>query len=284
MAQARQHPFVSHAARPQRAWVSALLWALGLGLLAYFVYLFFAKVSHTGSFVVSAVAALAIAAALWRSRWQAWVQARAWRRRLWRASVWGAGLWLASFVLFAISISGRGGDVPAGFVPQWVVVLGSSTPNEQPSPALRERLDKALQLAAQFPQARIIVSGGVDFRETTSEARVMARYLQAQGLPAQRILEEDRSTSTHLNLLYSLQMAQTQGGQASDAFVVVTNDFHTPRASAIARKAGLSHVHAAGAPTPLYMRYVAWLREYFACLAGIALGELRWQDMFSAAP
>ena len=59
-----------------------------------------------------------------------------------------------------------------------------------------------------------------------------------------------------------------------DPVVVVTSDFHTLRAQAIARRQGWQQVQAVGAPTPLYLRYNAWLREYFALASSRLLGEM----------
>ena len=49
---------------------------------------------------------------------------------------------------------------------------------------------------------------------------------------------------------------------------MITSDFHTLRARWIANRVGLNQVRMAAAPTPLYLRYNAWLREYFAFVSG----------------
>jgi hypothetical protein len=46
------------------------------------------------------------------------------------------------------------------------------------------------------------------------------------------------------------------------------------RAQRIARKVGYAQVLPVAAPTPLYIRYNAWLREYFAFASSWLLGEL----------
>ena len=158
--------------------------------------------------------------------------------------------------------------------PQVILVLGSGTLQGQPSPALRARLDKAHELAQAHPEAWVVVSGGVDFGETLSEGQVMGNYLRAQGLDARRILQEERSTSTELNLRYSLPLLQAQGLGPEAAVAVVTSDFHTVRAQRIARKVGYTHTLPVAALTPLYIRYNAWLREYFAMASSWLLREL----------
>jgi len=118
-----------------------------------------------------------------------------------------------------------------------------------------------------------VVSGGTDFRQEIPEARVMADYLIGLGLDAKRITLEDRSTSTHENLLFSARLLEASGIKRDVPMLLVTSDFHTARASWIAKRADWTNVQTAGALTPLYMRYNAWTREYFACLSGWLLGE-----------
>ena len=54
---------------------------------------------------------------------------------------------------------------------------------------------------------------------------------------------------------------------------IATSDFHLPRAQAIAAHLGYSNTYPISAPTPLYIRYNAWLREYFAFISGWLLNE-----------
>ncbi len=212
-----------------------------------------------------------------------WHAVQAWRARsrsgqgLWRAGWLLLLAWVASVGLFWNALAGQVqafnaslGDVPL----KAIIVLGSGTPNGQPSPALRARLDKARELAAAHPAAWVVVSGGVDFGETASEGRIMGDYLRALGMPAQRILQEERSTSTELNLRYSLPLLQAKGLGLTSPVAVVTSDFHTVRAQRIARKIGYTHSVVAAAPTPLYLRYNAWLREYFATASSWLLREV----------
>ncbi len=55
--------------------------------------------------------------------------------------------------------------------------------------------------------------------------------------------------------------------------ILVTSDFHVMRAERIAGKAGFRSVSSVAAPTPRYLRYNAWLREYFAYISGWLLRE-----------
>ena len=130
-----------------------------------------------------------------------------------------------------------------------------------------------MQLARSHPQALVVVSGGVDFGETRSEGQIMGDYLRARGLAPSRIAQEEKSTSTDENLRFTRTLLPGRGLSAQSPVQLVTSDFHTLRAGWIARRAGYTQVSLAGAPTPLYVRYNAWLREYFAVLSGWALRE-----------
>lgn len=265
--------------RPRKRWpllrlasllAGAVLLADGLVLMSMGLF----------SMGVTVPGALGLALCLLAWAWhplQARLDRERWPRRAWRAGWLLFLAWVASVGLFWNALAGQvqafnaaAGDVPL----KAIIVLGSGTPNGQPSPALRARLDKASELAAAHPEAWVVVSGGVDFGETASEGRVMGDYLRAQGMAAERILQEERSTSTELNLRYSLPLLQAKGLDLTSPVAVVTSDFHTVRAQRIARKIGYTHSVVAAAPTPLYLRYNAWLREYFATASSWILGEV----------
>ncbi len=265
--------------RPRKRWpllrlasllAGAVLLADGLVLMSMGLF----------SMGVTVPGALGLALCLLAWGWhplQARLGQERWPRHAWRAGWLLFLAWVASVGLFWNALAGQvqafnaaAGDVPL----KAIIVLGSGTPNGQPSPALRARLDKARELAAAHPTAWVVVSGGVDFGETASEGRIMGDYLRAQGMAAERILQEERSTSTELNLRYSLPLLQAKGLDLASPVAVVTSDFHTVRAQRIARRIGYTQSVVAAAPTPLYLRYNAWLREYFATASSWILGEV----------
>lgn len=208
-------------------------------------------------------------------RWtsmQRWLGASPRRATLWRWFWRGVFVWLATVAAFWAVLATRGlGDVPAT-PPVAIVVLGSGSPGSTASPTLTARLDLALRESARYPQALVVVSGGISFR-THSEAEVMAAYLQERGLPANRIAKEERSTSTEDNLVFSRRLLAAAGVSTAAPVHIVTSDFHTLRTGLIARRAGYTDATALGADTPLYLRYNIWLREYFALMSSWALRE-----------
>ncbi|RXT05216.1 YdcF family protein [Ammoniphilus sp. CFH 90114] len=140
-----------------------------------------------------------------------------------------------------------------------LIVLGAAVWNGKPSPAMRERLDVAIELYQNGMAPRIIVSGGVG-RGEYSEAEVMRDYLAKQGVPQEDVLIEDRSTSTWENLTFSQDVMKNHGLKSS---IIVTHGFHTYRALMMARDIGIKASAEPVMLTPLNVVYYT-LRE---CLA-----------------
>lgn len=255
---------------PLRRFVSGLLGAL---LLAHSLWLMGQGRLHLGVVLPALVAAGLLAWALWGRRWGAWLALRPRWRCAWRWVRRGLLLWFVSLLAFWAWLAWGAHGAGQGAAPQAIVVLGSGTPGCAPSATLQARLDVALQQARQYPGALVLLSGGANWAGTCTEAGVMAAALQAAGLPASRLLQEERSTSTDENLRFSATLLAARGVPASAPVRIITSDFHLPRALAIARRAGYAQASGLGAPTPLATRYNAWLREYFAWGSGWVLGE-----------
>lgn len=118
------------------------------------------------------------------------------------------------------------------------------------------------------------MTGGLGLGQHSTEATVMAQYLINQHqVSSSKIMLEDQSTSTELNLKNSQAILKQHQINLSEPIAVVTSDFHCPRAERIAARQGYLHITCYGADTPLETRYNAWLREYFAYISGWVLGE-----------
>jgi len=246
---------------------------VGVLLVADAVFLMFLGVFSLGVTLPLAMGSALLALGLRWESVQAWLDGAAGRRTAWRWMWLALLVWVVTVALFWSVLARIGRDLPQGGPPSAIVVLGSGTPNGKPSPVLAARLDLALHQATRFPNALVVVSGGVDFGETDSEAQIMGDYLRGRGLSAQRIVQEDKSTSTEENLMFSKPLLQQRGISPAAPVQLVTSDFHTLRAGWIAQRAGYARASLAGAPTPLYVRYNAWLREYFAVLLGLVRRE-----------
>ena len=118
------------------------------------------------------------------------------------------------------------------------------------------------------------MTGGLGFKEKYTEAEIMAKYVREQYPDVHNLIQlEDKSTSTALNLANSQAILHASNIQLNDPITIVTSDFHSIRAKAIAEHQGYQNIISLSAPTPLYLRYNSWLREYFAYFSGFILGE-----------
>ena len=195
-------------------------------------------------------------------------------KRLWRAAWWLFWLWLLSLLLFFAYLHFNSHQSKPFTSVQAIIVLGSGIENGQPSPTLKARLDAAAPYALQQPNTIVIMTGGLGFNEKITESSVMKRYLlQHYDISAARLYEESKSTSTELNLINSKMILKQHQISLDAPIAIASSDFHLPRAKAIAQKLGYTQVYTIAAPTPLYIRYNSWLREYFAFLSGFVLNE-----------
>jgi len=168
----------------------------------------------------------------------------------------------ACMLLFIGFLAMHGSRDTAAYDEDAVIVLGAAVHGEQVSLSLASRLDRAIEYHAHNPHAIIVVSGGQGSQESISEALAMERYLIERGVPADRILKEDASTSTLENFLFSDARLQQEFPSGYTA-VVITNDFHVYRAVSIAESAGITARHL-GAPTNWYTIPYNYLREMMA--------------------
>ena len=183
-------------------------------------------------------------------------------------------LWLFSLFLFFAYLHFNSHKNNSVAQVQAILVLGSGIENGQPSPTLKARLDAAAQVAGAQPQAAVIMTGGLGFNENTTEADVMQRYMRTyHPQVSNKIYQEIHSTSTELNLINTKGILKQLDIPLNAPIAITTSDFHLPRAQAIAAHIGYSNIYPISAPTPLYIRYNARLREYFAFISGWLLNE-----------
>lgn len=184
-------------------------------------------------------------------------------------------LWLISFGIFIGSLQQQIelSKQPVAQVAA-IMILGSGTKDGRPTPTLAERLDRAVPIIKAQPQALVITTGGIGFGRTQSEAEVMANYLhKVHNIAFARVLQEGKSTSTEENMSYSQALLAQHQVSLDEPIAIVTSDFHTIRAVAIARHQGYEQPIAVASTTPLSIRYNSWFREYFAFVSGWLLGE-----------
>ncbi|WP_234447639.1 YdcF family protein [Viridibacillus soli] len=151
----------------------------------------------------------------------------------------------------------------------YALVLGAKVKHGAiPSKALAYRLDAALQYAQKYPHVTLIVSGGQGPDEDATEASVMQTYLVEYGLSADRIIIEEKATTTYENIVYSLDLIHDE----VSSLTIISSDYHLERAKILADRLDLE-VDVVAAKTPKIIEAKVRFRERFALVKSFILGK-----------
>ena len=102
----------------------------------------------------------------------------------------------------------------------------------------------------------MVVTGGQGGQEPAPEGDVMRAVLIAEGLSEEHVISDPHSADTKENIRNAWAILQEKGCQKP---LIVTSDYHLPRALAIARDAGLV---AQGAGSPCRPEWNYWLKNH----------------------
>ncbi len=171
---------------------------------------------------------------------------------------------LVLFVLFeaaAVSAALKGPEAGGDYI----VLLGCQVRQEGPSRDMYSRVKAAAAYLKDNPNCRAVVTGGQGSNEPMTEAEAEKRELVRLGIDEDRIIIEDRSTSTRENLLFARELIEKDGGDpAGDSVVIVSADYHLFRASFTAKKLGYGSVSCSGGRGLLYLLPHYYTREFAA--------------------
>jgi uncharacterized SAM-binding protein YcdF (DUF218 family) len=205
--------------------------AYAIGKLAYYV------LQPSNLLLILSLAGLL--GALWRRRWGLPLAAAA-VSCIAVCTLLPIGNWLA------IPLENRF-PAPSGYPADidGIVVLGGGADGgitrDRGQPSFRETMERFAaipELARQYPQARLVFTGGPGWNSAAgdlSEAEVIGQFIVRQGLPRDRVLLEGMSRSTRQNALLSSSLAQPRPGER---WLLVTSATHMPRAMGVFRRAG----------------------------------------------
>lgn len=137
----------------------------------------------------------------------------------------------------------REAHVPAPGAYDSIIVLGAQVkPEGEPSVQLRWRLDKALEKYNASPCV-IVVCGAQGGNEPRPEADVMRELVIADGVPAADVYVDNTSMDTRQNMQNAKAILDGLGRSRP---LIVTSDYHLPRALEIAADAGIVNPQGAG--------------------------------------
>ena len=128
-------------------------------------------------------------------------------------------------------------------------IIGADTP----SPQLSERMKTAANYLNEHKEVVAVPCGGC-FREgqKKSEAAIIGDYLISQGVAPERIILEDKSTTTYENFEFGVPIIENHSGKKAENLRIafLSSDYHMHRAGIIAKQSGISDVRRVSCPTP----------------------------------
>lgn len=142
------------------------------------------------------------------------------------------------FCLFAVMeipiiIDARGDkDVEADYL----IVLGAGVNGSVPSLSMVNRMTPTIEYMNAHPACLAILTGGQGEGENLSEAQAMYDYLTNRGIAPERLIMEDKATSTEENLKFSFAIIGDELEESTVA--VVSSEYHLHRAKVMARMLG----------------------------------------------
>lgn len=163
-------------------------------------------------------------------------------------------------VIISVCMVSASRDAPKGR-DTTLVVLGCKVKDGRPSLMLRRRLDAAYEYLCEYEDVTVIVSGGKGTDELISEAQCMKDYLTEKGISPDRIIMEDKSSSTYENMKFSREIIAENG--LNERITIVTDGYHQLRAEMIAGSLDME-AYNISAETSWGLIPTYWVREWFA--------------------
>lgn len=216
-----------------KAIIKTIITIIGSAITLNGIALFFVSNVNLGNFLSIGLGAVIILIALFFNKLARWL-------KILLISGIGAAVALSSFLI----IYGKSDNV--SYKEDAIIVLGAAVHGKTPSRTLKYRLKKAVEYHKQNPNAIIIVSGGQGAQEDISEAEAMKIYLIENDVKSDKIIKEDKSTSTTENFKFSKEILDKHfSSDYSVAFI--TNEYHILRASLCGKREGFentTHLHS----------------------------------------
>ena len=148
----------------------------------------------------------------------------------------------------------------------YAIVLGLALENGEPAPDLLARLDTARAYLEQYPEAKLILTGGNAEGSGRTEAAVMRDILVSGGIPEDKLILEDRAQTTQENFSNIAGMIPPE-----EPVVMISSNYHMDRAVRNAAGKGFSHVMRLPAPSGFFTYGANMLSEVILDLNELTL-------------
>ena len=149
------------------------------------------------------------------------------------------------------------GDVDADYIS----VLGAGVNGSVPSLSMVNRMTPTIEYLEAHPDGLAILTGGQGSGEDLSEAQAMYDYLTARGVDPQRLIMEDKATSTEENLKFSFEII---GDELENSTIgVVSSEYHLHRAKTMGKMLGVELYGIPGRTSYPVLMINYFIREAF---------------------
>ncbi|MFT8808254.1 YdcF family protein [Gluconobacter sp.] len=157
-----------------------------------------------------------------------------WRRRVVKST--RMAMFLAGVFLVWMGFVAVRGLLAVPLPSEMEVIFGTAVTDQgNPRPALRERLEEGLRLWRTGLVRTVMVSGAIESGNHRDEARIMADWLMARGVPASAIIVDSHGNTTWLTALHVARLHPRRA-------VVVSQWFHILRAEWALQRVGVNPV------------------------------------------
>lgn len=180
-------------------------------------------------------------------------------------------IYVTAHVISLISFSYKDEQRPADVA----IVLGAATTDGEVSPVYRERINHGIQLYKAKTVKKLILTGGIGDQNTASDAYAAKLYAISQGVPADDILIEEKSSVTAENLRYAKLIMDEEGYESA---LIVSDPLHMKRAMLLADDIGIC---AYSSPTQTTMYKTAKTRIPFLMREIFFYIGYRWYRIFT---
>lgn len=149
-----------------------------------------------------------------------------------------------------------------------IVILGCQVKGDEPSLSLIKRVDSAYRFLLKNPNSVAVLTGGKGRGENITEAECMRRILYDRGILNQRMILEEKSTTTDENIRFAKKLLQERGIETAE-IAVATSEYHQKRASIICQRYGYtafaqsSHTKPILLPTFLVREFFGIVKEKY---------------------
>lgn len=145
--------------------------------------------------------------------------------------------------------------------PDYLLVLGCRVRGYEPEEILKTRIKAAAKYLENHKNTVAVCCGGIVHPDQyKSEAQAMKEGLMAFGIEEERIILEDKSTTTEENFVNAKNIISERHGGEQKTLAFLSSEFHLMRASYIAKSVGVS-CECMPSETPLFKRTYCYARE-----------------------